>query len=257
MEDYLNTPLYTNNTCTPLFHVFDRRYPKPDFLSFEQASSIYLSTLTAYQCLICEPRVRLIPGQSVFINGGSGGVGLYAVQIARNIVGETGKVVASCSSRNAELVKENGADQVIDYTAVDLPRYLSDTFKFARFDLILDCIGSDDLLTACPIFLKPKGSFVIVGMDVPHTWMGILNKFFKLATAMFLPTFLGGLPRHIALCIIGITNERIEDVGGFVKRKDIRPVLDSVWTFDDEGIKAAYQKIMSRRARGKVVIKIV
>jgi reticulon-4-interacting protein 1, mitochondrial len=222
----------------------------------EEASGISLSALTAYQGLLSIPRIPLFKGQSVFINGGSGGVGLFAIQIARYIVGETGKVVTSCSSRNIELVKKYGADEAIDYTIVNLSLHLSQTYSDSRFDLILDCVGSFEMFRACPAFLKPQGDFVIIGMDVPHTSMGLIATLIKIATVMFLPTFLGGVPRRLRLFVMDVSKEHVECVGSLAERKEIRPVVDSIWQFDD-GVKEAYSKIMSNHARGKVVIQVV
>jgi reticulon-4-interacting protein 1, mitochondrial len=182
---------------------------------------------------------------------------LFAIQIARHIVSETGRVVTSCSSRNIELVKKHGADEAIDYTSVDLPAYLSQTYSNARFDLVLDCVGSFELYNASPGFLNPTGDFVLIGIDVPQSFREFLTLAYNLAFAMLLPTFLGGVPRRFKVSLIKVTKEHIEAVGNLVQSRVIVPVLDSTWKFDDNGIKGAYAKIMTRHARGKVVIKIV
>lgn len=183
-------------------------------------------------------------------------MGLFAIQIARHIVSESGRVVTSCSSRNIELVKKHGADEVIDYTSVDLPAYLSQTYSNARFDLVLDCVGSFELFNASPGFLNPKGDFVRIAMDVPQSFWEFLTLASRLAQAMLLPTFLGGVPRQFRMTRIKVTKEHIDGVGNLMQNREMTPVLDSTWKFNDDGIKGAYARIMTGRARGKVVIKI-
>jgi NADPH:quinone reductase-like Zn-dependent oxidoreductase len=233
------------------------RYRKPEFLTWEEASSIPLAAVTAYQALRSDPKIPLSKGQSVFINGGSGGVGLSAIQIARHFVGETGKVVTSCSTRNLELVKQYGADEAIDYTSVNLPAYLSEKFSESRFDLVLDAVGSFDLYHATPRFLKPTGEVIFIGSDIPKSMGGWFSMTWNYVTAMFLPSFLGGTPRKFKLCLVKTSKEKLEGVGSLVQSKEVKPVIDSTWKFDDDGIKGAYKKIMTCRARGKVVIKVV
>jgi reticulon-4-interacting protein 1, mitochondrial len=233
------------------------RYSKPDFLSYEEASSILVCALTAYQYLLKFPKAPLSKGQSVFINGGSGGVGIFAVQIARTVVGETGKIVASCSSRNTELVQQIGADEVIDYKSVNLPRHLSQNYSSDRFDMILDTVGSFDLYNASPNFLKETGDFMPVAFELASEHRGTLSVIANLVAALFLPRLLGGVPRRFTMRVAHADPKDIKAIGGLIERKEIKPVMDSTWAFDSEGIKGAYQKIMTGHAAGKVVIKIM
>ena len=184
-------------------------------------------------------------------------MGLFAIQLARYIATETGKVVVSCSSGNVDFVKQYGADDAVDYTSVQVPIYLSQNYSTAPFDLILDCVGSSfDLFSASPAFLKPKGEFVVIGAPVPHSFSGMVVMIFKVAKAMFLPHILGGVPRRYNLLMMDVTKDKVENVGKLVDEKKLKPTLDSIWDFNDEGIKAAYTKIMTRHARGKVVIRL-
>ena len=231
-------------------------FKKPDFLSWEEASSILLAALTAYQFFVKFPKAPLLRGQSVFINGGSGGVGTFAVQIARTIVGETGKIVASCSSRNINLVRELGADEVIDYTTVDLPKYLAEKYGSDRFDMILDNVGSFDLYNASPKFMKEKGDFMAVALESTSAHRGIFSILLNVVAALCLPTWLGGVPRRFRMGIMTLNAEDVKKIGELIERKEIKPILDSVWNFDADGVKGAYQKIMTGHAVGKVVIKI-
>lgn len=202
------------------------------------------------------PKRPLSKGQSIFINGGSGGVGFFAVQIARIIVGESGKVVASCSSRNIDLVKRLGADDVIDYTSVNLLTYLKEHYASDRFDMVLDNVGSFNLYNACPAFLKEKGDFMALALETPSKERGTLSVVGNVLAGLFLPSWLGGIPRRLIMRIMNATAEDMNTIGGMVERKELKSVVDSVWKFDDEGIKGAYEKLMGGHAAGKVVVKI-
>jgi NADPH:quinone reductase-like Zn-dependent oxidoreductase len=124
---------------------------KPDNVTFEQAGSVHVAALTALQGLRDKGRIQ--PGQKVLINGAAGGVGTFAVQIAKSLGAE---VTGVCSTRNVDMVRSIGADRVIDYTQEDF------TKTGQRYDLILDCVGNHSLLT-CRRFLTPKGIHVGVG----------------------------------------------------------------------------------------------
>src|SRR2546421_6870475 len=124
---------------------------KPASLSFEQAASLPVAALTALQAL--RDSGKLQPGQKVLINGASGGVGTFAVQIAKAFGAE---VTGVCSGRNVELVRSLGADHVIDYTKEDFTR------RAERYDVILDNVGSQPL-SGFRRVLMPKGKYVVVG----------------------------------------------------------------------------------------------
>jgi NADPH:quinone reductase-like Zn-dependent oxidoreductase len=98
---------------------------------------------------------------------------------------------------------------------------------------------------------------VLISLNIPGSVGELLMQIIQLAAATLLPRFLGGTPRHFKPSLIKITGDTIEKVGKLVDEKHLKPVLDSVWNFDDEGIKGAYTKIKSGRSRGKVVIKII
>jgi NADPH:quinone reductase-like Zn-dependent oxidoreductase len=135
--------------------------PKPANLPHEAAAAVPVSALTALQAL--RDTGRLGPGQSVLVNGASGGVGTFAVQVAKALGAE---VTAVCSTRHVELAHRLGADRVIDYTGLDFTRC------DIRHDVVLDLAGSRSL-RACKRVLKPDGIFVAAspGDGGPIAWM--------------------------------------------------------------------------------------
>jgi NADPH:quinone reductase-like Zn-dependent oxidoreductase len=230
---------------------------KPEFLTWEEAGSISLTALTAWQALVEEPKSTLTTGMNVFVNGGSGGVGLFSIQMARYLVGKQGKVVTTCSSKNVPFVKEYGVDDAIDYTSIkDLPKYLREQYSSDKFDVIVDCIGDFAIYNGCPGYLNPRGDYIVIGAPIPKGVGGLIGMLGKIGAAVLWPGFLGGVPRRFVMSVMQATEEKMTKVGELVERKEVRTVVDSVWGFDDEGVKGAYRKIMTGHARGKVVIKI-
>lgn len=140
-------------------------FVKPDSLTFEDAASIPIAGLTALQGLRDKGRLRA--GQKVLINGASGGVGTFAVQIAKSVGAE---ITGVCSTNNVELVRALGADQVIDYTREDF----STTGQ--RYDVILDNVGNRSL-SAFRRVLSPKGRCVMAG--APKTMLAVLTRILK------------------------------------------------------------------------------
>src|SRR5881296_2268030 len=124
---------------------------KPANLTFEQAASVNIAGITALQALRDKGKVQ--PGQKVLINGASGGVGTFAVQIAKSLGAD---VTGVCSTRNVDLVRSLGADRVIDYTKEDF------TKSAERYDVMLDNVGNRTL-SECKSVLTPKGKYVLIG----------------------------------------------------------------------------------------------
>src|SRR6267154_6638027 len=147
---------------------------KPEKVSFEQAASLPLAGLTALQGLCDKGNIK--PGQTILINGAAEGVGTFAVQIAKSFGAE---VTGVCSTRNVEMVRSIGADQVIDYTQEDF------TKRGQRYDLIFDCVGNHSL-SACRRVLHPKGIVVMVGDRTGRGAIGILA---RLITALVVSRF--------------------------------------------------------------------
>src|SRR5436853_6052227 len=124
---------------------------KPATITFEQAASVNIAGITALQALRDKGKVQ--PGQKVLINGASGGVGTFAVQIAKSFGAE---VTGVCSTRNVNLVTSLGADHVIDYTKEDFAKGAE------RYDVILDNVGNHSL-SECRGVLTPNGKYVVIG----------------------------------------------------------------------------------------------
>src|SRR5712691_2037622 len=127
---------------------------KPNSVTFEQAASIYVAGLTALQGL--RDKGKLQPGQKVLVNGAAGGVGTFAVQIAKTFGAD---VTGVCSTGKIDMVRSIGAEKTIDYTQQNF------TTSDQRYDLILDCVGNHSF-SACRRVLNPDGRFVMVG--APH-----------------------------------------------------------------------------------------
>src|SRR5438093_10401642 len=130
--------------------------PKPAGLTFEQAAAINITGITALQGVRDKGKVQ--PGQKVLINGASGGVGTFAVQIAKSFGAD---VTGVCSTRNVELVQSLGADHVIDYTKEDF------TKSDQKYDVILDNVANHSL-SECRRVLNPKGTYVLIGGGGPN-----------------------------------------------------------------------------------------
>src|SRR3954464_12815265 len=135
---------------------------KPANVSFEDAASVNIAGITALQALRDKGKVQ--PGQKVLINGASGGVGTFAVQIAKSLGAD---VTGVCSTRNVDLVKSLGADHVIDYTKEDF------TKTERRYDVMLDLVGNRPL-SDCRAILTSEGKYVMIGGGGPsdNPWVG-------------------------------------------------------------------------------------
>jgi len=137
--------------------------PKPANVSFDEAGAVPVAALTALQAV--RDKGRLQPGQKVLVNGASGGVGTFAVQIAKALGGE---VTAVCSTRNVEQARSLGADRVIDYTREDFTR------SGERFDLMLDVAGGSSW-RKCARVLGPDSNVVLIGGPKSNRFLGPLG----------------------------------------------------------------------------------
>lgn len=195
-------------------------------------------------------------GGNVFINGGSGGVGTFTVQLAKHVYG-CDYVVSSCSGSNAELVKNLGADEIVDYRKcgpAGVSGYLKDWSKRTgkTFDVIIDNVGSDaDLYWQCHHYVKAgKGKYVQVGGGLG------LADFTLLAKKMMWPSLLGGGKRQYQF--VGASNKKeiFESLGQWMAEGKIKCVIEDENRFDLKDAKNAYEKLDTGRLRGKIVIKM-
>jgi NADPH:quinone reductase-like Zn-dependent oxidoreductase len=207
---------------------------KPANLSFEQAAAVPVAAITALQALRDKGKIQ--PGQNVLINGASGGVGTFAVQIARAF---GAKVTGVCSTRNLAMVRAIGADRVIDYTQEDF------TQNPDRYDLIIDTVGTHSLWEYRRV-LKPDGALVMVGaLDKGH-WLGPLWSSVKaLAVAPFISQKF----------IFFLADLRQADLGALrdlLAAGKVTPVIDRTYGLSE--VPAAIGYLEQGHARGKVVI---
>ncbi|CAF0796886.1 unnamed protein product [Adineta steineri] len=215
----------------------------PDNISLKDASCFTATVYTVY-CFLVE-RANLKKGEKIFINGGSGGVGVMAIQLARSIVGPTGLVVATCSPAKSDIVRNLGADEVIDYTSHVLPDYLREHYSAYPFDVILDSVGSDHALYSnSPDYLTPSGSTV---------WLAT-KRILQFLSAMVVPVYLGGVPRRHIFEGVRPNHSRMVALAKLIEEGAMKAVIDSTYKFSDA--LDAYDRLMSRKVTGKVVIEV-
>jgi len=207
---------------------------KPATVPFAQAASAPIAGVTALQAL--RDKGQLQAGQRVLINGAAGGVGMFAVQLAKWMGAE---VTGVCSTRNVEMVRRLGADRVIDYTKEDFTRV------DARFDVMLDSIRNHSL-TATRRILMRDGRLVVIGAPTGRWFVSFLGGLVKpLLVAPFVTqkvTFLVANIRQVDLALLG----------GLMANGRVTPFIDR-----REGLGAvpqAIRDVATRHARGKVVI---
>jgi NADPH:quinone reductase-like Zn-dependent oxidoreductase len=211
---------------------------KPANLTFEQAASIPVAGITAFQALRDNGKVQ--PGQKVLINGASGGVGTFAVQIAKTFGAE---VTGVCSGRNAELVRSLGADRVIDYTKEDF------TKGGERYDLILDNVGNQPL-SGFRRVLNPNGKYVMIGgggvKDDP--WFGALVRPIK---AILMSKFM--TPKMEPM-LADMNRKDLTLFADLIQTGKVKPVIDKTYTFSQ--LPEAMRYLEEGHARGKVVVTV-
>jgi NADPH:quinone reductase-like Zn-dependent oxidoreductase len=209
---------------------------KPASITFEEAAAIPIAAITALQGL--RDRGQLQAGQSVLINGASGGVGTFAVQIAKSMGAQ---VTGVCSTRNVELVRSLGADLVVDYTQENF------TERTERYDLILDNVGSQSLGRLRGV-LKPTGRIVIVGGASRDPWLGVLIEPLK---AMVVAPF---VDHEMGMFIAHLNQPDLTTIAKLMESGAVRSVIDK--TFELSEVSTAMEYLETGRARGKVVVKI-
>jgi NADPH:quinone reductase-like Zn-dependent oxidoreductase len=210
--------------------------PKPSNLTFEQAAAVAISGLTALQGLRDHARVR--PGQHVLVIGASGGVGSYAVQLAKAFGAE---VTGVASTAKADLVRSLGADHVLDYTREDF----ADGTR--RYDVVLD-IGGNSSLSRLRRALTPTGTLVIAGGEGGGRWLGGTDRQLR---AMALSPFVG---QRLTTFVSKEAGEDILVLAELVEAGKVTPAVDRTYPLGEAPEAVRY--VEQGRARGKVVVTV-
>lgn len=219
----------------------------PNHLSYEEAASLPMAGLTSYQAL--NDVIHLTRGQKVLIQAGSGGVGTFAIQFAKVL----GAYVSTTTSRkNHELVKDLGADHIIDYRHQDFTEVLKE------YDGVFDTLGGNNLLSAFKI-LKPLGKVVSInGIPDAQTAKDLKLSFWKRLLLTFASRKIQRTARqhHAAYHFIFTHDSRaqLNKIRQLVEAHKIKPVLDL--TFDFEEVDKALEYLQQGHATGKVIIRI-
>jgi NADPH:quinone reductase-like Zn-dependent oxidoreductase len=211
---------------------------KPEQLTFEQAAAVPVAALTALQGLRDKGRIQ--PGQKVLINGASGGVGTFAVQIAKSFGAD---VTGVCSTRNVDMVRALGADHVIDYTREDF------TQRAERYDLILDNVGTRSLSDFRRV-MKPTGILVMIGGGGPEDgqWIGPMWSWLKA------PVLSAFVSQEFEVFIASINKDDLGVMNELMGAKKVTPVIDRTYTLRE--VPEAIRYLETGRARGKVIITV-
>jgi NADPH:quinone reductase-like Zn-dependent oxidoreductase len=205
----------------------------PDNVSAEQAASVPVAGITALQAL--RDKGQLQSGQSVLINGASGGVGTFAVQIAKSMGAE---VTGVCSTRNVEMVKSLGADHVFDYKRENY------TDSGRQYDVIIDNVGNHSL-TANRRALKPNGKLVMIG-GPKGDWFGPLAGPLK---AMLLQPF---VDQQLITIMAQMNGEDLSTLAGMISDGRITPVIEHSYPLSETA--AAIRKSEEGHVRGKLLL---
>ncbi len=225
---------FAEYVCAPA----DRMAPRPAGLTFEEAAALPLAGCTALQGLRDVARIQ--PGHRLLVNGASGGVGTFAVQIGKALGAH---VTAVCSTRNVELVRSLGADDVVDYTTADI------IASARRFDVVLDLVGNHRLGELRQV-LTPRGVLVLAGGGVFDG--GSLVGPMRLIVA-------GGLVGRVVRQRIRPftatpTTERLNALARLVESGRVRPIIDRTYSLAQAPTAIRY--LESEHARAKVVVTV-
>jgi len=210
--------------------------PKPANMTFEQAAAVPIAGITALQAL--RDKGQIHAGQKVLINGASGGVGTFAVQIAKSYGTD---VTGVCSTKNVDMVRSLGADHVIDYTREDV------TKGTQRYDLIVDTVGTHSLSEYKRV-LNPNGIYVMVGSTDPGKWFGwlvaplegaILSKFGN---------------QRFTVILADLNKDDLATLGALMQSGKMTPVIDRRYKLTEAA--EALRYVEKGHARGKVILTV-
>jgi len=214
----------------------DKLASKPRNLTFEQAAAVPISALTALQAV--RDRGHVQPGQNVLIIGASGGVGTFAVQIAKSFGAE---VTGVCSPTKVDLVRSIGADKVIDYSRADFAN------GEQHFVVIID-IGGNSSLTHLRRALTAKGALLITGGETDGRWLGGSDRQLR---ALLLSLYVS---QKLRTFVCSENNEDLSCSPPSSSPAKITPVIDKTYPLSE--VPAAIRYLKDGHARGKVVITI-
>jgi NADPH:quinone reductase-like Zn-dependent oxidoreductase len=209
---------------------------KPPNVSHEEAAALPIAAVTALQALRDQGHVKA--GQKVLVNGASGGVGTYAVQLAK-VLGAS--VTGVCSTRNVQMVASLGADRVYDYKNVDF------VTKGDRYDVIIDTVGNRDLRDLQKV-LEPGGIAVIVGGPSDGPWLGAMKVPLKM---LFYKPFADG---QFKFFLANLEQKDLEYLASLMESGRLKSVIDSTYPLAQVPAAIAHQE--EGHARGKVVIQV-
>jgi len=211
---------------------------KPANLTFEEAASVNIAGITALQALRDKGKVQA--GQKVLINGASGGVGTFAVQIAKSLGAD---VTGVCSTKNVDLVRSLGADHVIDYTKEDFAK------GEQRYDVILDNVPNHSL-SECRRILNPNGKYVMIGGGGPNDsrWIG---PFGRVINTMILSPFVS---QKMGMMMADPSQKDLAVLADMMQSGKVKPVIDRTYKLSE--VPEAIRYLEQGHARGKVVITV-
>lgn len=208
---------------------------KPQNVSFAQAASAPVGAITALQGI--RDRAKVQTGQIVLINGAAGGVGTFAVQIAKAFVAY---VVGVCSTRNVDLVRSIGADEVIDYTREDFAK------NVARYDALIDCVGNRSL-SDCRRVLKKDGSYVGIGAYGDS----VIRLVLRLSSMVVMSPFVS---QKILALSAKANAEDLAVIAGLMESGKVTPVIEKEYPLTQAA--DAVRHLETGHARGKIVITV-
>jgi NADPH:quinone reductase-like Zn-dependent oxidoreductase len=214
----------------------DKLVPKPANVTFDQAAAVPISGLTALQALRDKGEVQ--PGQKVLVIGAAGGVGSFAVQIAKSYGAQ---VTGVCSTTKVDLVRSIGADDVIDYTRQDF------TDGAGHFDVIVDTAGNRSL-SRLRRALTPKGILVIVGGEGGGRWLGGFDRGFR---ASMLSPFVS---QRLTMLISTEGQDNLLTLKELVEAGRVTPVIDRTYPLSEAP--EAIRYLVEEHPRGKVVVTV-
>lgn len=211
----------------------------PEGVSVLDASTIGVAGLTAYQCIA--PYVT--EDSKVLINGGSGGTGTYGIQIAKAL---GCRVTTTCSGANAQLCKDLGADEVIDYKTTDVIAHLKR--QGTQYDVIVDNVNNPALYWNAQHYLKPGCWYNTIAGGIN------LSTIISMIQMLYLPSWLGGGNRKTQFILRRSNAAEYAKVAELIKKGKVKPVIEEVYELKESA--EAFSRLKSGRARGKLVVHV-